>query len=160
MNMNKPLKVYFAGPLFTQAEWKWNELVAGGLRKLGYGVILPQEGAAAMLRGERPFNAKVLFDGNVAAIEGADVVLAVLDQADADSGTSWECGYAYRLGRPIIGIRTDIRRLADAGGPSVNLMLSESSSELVEVPFERVGDVPWVVEAILAALDRLQAPSR
>ena len=153
--MKEKLTLFFAGPLFMQAEWKWNDLIAEELRKLGFAVILPQVGVLPMLKREQPFDPNALFNANVAGIEGADAVLAVFDQADADSGTCWECGYAYRLGRPIIGLRTDIRRLADAGSPSVNLMLSESSREVVEIPFDKLDDAAWVVGAIASAVKRL-----
>src|SRR4051812_46174841 len=101
--------VYFAGPLFTQAEWQWNAAFAGSLGKLGFDVILPQERESAMQRGGAKVDAATLFAGNVADIERADVLVAVLDGADPDSGTCWEAGYAYKAGRIVIGLRTDLR---------------------------------------------------
>ena len=44
------------------------------------------------------------------AIKNADMVVAVIDGADADSGTSWEMGYASALGKKVIALRTDFRR--------------------------------------------------
>src|SRR5689334_20493882 len=101
------LRVYLAGPLFTQAEWLWNERFADELRARSLDVILPQQRAQPMLTGHESFDALILFKANVEAIDSAAAVVAVLDGADADSGTAWECGYAFKAGIPIIAVRTD-----------------------------------------------------
>ena len=88
----KNSKLYFAEPLFTQAEWRWNAEVAQSLRKLGYEVILPQERAESMLNGREAFNPQVLFSENITGVCEAAFVLAILDGADPDSGTCSECG--------------------------------------------------------------------
>src|SRR5579864_2546635 len=112
MEIAHRIRVYLAGPLFTQAEWQWNERLAQALRDRSLEVTLPQLGAEPMLTGRKPFDAASLFQTNVENIETADALVAVFDGADADSGTAWECGYAFKAGIPVIGVRTDIR----AGG--------------------------------------------
>jgi nucleoside 2-deoxyribosyltransferase len=102
MVMGKKTLIYFAAPLFTQAEWQWNKQLADELTTLDMEVILPQNRAVPMLSGKEEFNARTLFHENITGIEISDIVLAVFDQADPDSGTCWECGYAFKLGRPII----------------------------------------------------------
>jgi len=145
---NTNRRIYFAAPLFTQAEWQWNNRLSAELAKLNFEVILPQRSAEPMLQGSRPFNASALFSLNREEIDRADLVLAVLDEADADSGTSWECGYAYKSGRPILGLRTDIRRTGDDPNASVNLMLSQSCKQLIQVPLQRINDLSWVAQKI------------
>ena len=63
------------------------------------------------------------------AIDRCDLLIAVLDGADADSGTAWECGYAYARGKPIVALRTDFRGGEDQG---LNLMLRRSAALVVE----------------------------
>jgi nucleoside 2-deoxyribosyltransferase len=53
-------------------------------------------------------------------LNSSDIVVAVLDGVDVDSGTAWEIGYAYAKGKPVIGLRTDFRTLSDG---VVNLMV-------------------------------------
>ena len=152
-------QLYVAGPLFTQAEWTWNSRLAAALR-VRYDAVLPQEAAVHMLTGAAPFDAGELFRVNVAAIERVDVVIAILDGADADSGTSWECGYAYKLGKPIIVVLTDLRRSGDDPGAGVNLMLSQSCRKpLIVLPLGKRDDFEWVVEQIAAALDAVATPA-
>jgi nucleoside 2-deoxyribosyltransferase len=61
---------------------------------------------------------------NVALIEAADAVIALLDGPDVDSGTAAEIGYAAALGRPIVGWRTDLRRAGENDGTPVNLQIA------------------------------------
>jgi nucleoside 2-deoxyribosyltransferase len=149
---DEKIKIYFGAPLFTQAEWRWNATVAGRLRDLGFEVVLPQERAEPMLKGDEAFDSRGLFSANVADIERADVVVAVLDGADADSGTCWESGYAYKAGRPVIGLRTDLRGGGDDPKAAANLMLSQSCSEFVTVPPAKRDDTSWVSERIAKAI--------
>jgi nucleoside 2-deoxyribosyltransferase len=124
MPRSGPIRIYLAGLLFTQAEWQWNQRLKEELELRGVSVLLPQERAEPMLAEPQNFNAHVLFKENVNDIVKAMAVVAIFDGADADSGTAWECGFAYKLGRPIIGVRTDIRAAGDDPKAAMNLMLS------------------------------------
>jgi hypothetical protein len=85
-----------------------------------------------MLNGEAPFDPAALFRGNVDAIRRSAALVAILDGADADSGTCWECGFAYALGIPVIAVRTDIRQSGDDG--ALNLMLTRSCRAAIVAP--------------------------
>jgi nucleoside 2-deoxyribosyltransferase len=142
------IRVYFAAPLFTQAEWQWNSRLAKELRKLKLKIILPQDRAKPMLNGDEQFNPRALFEANVSEIEKCDVVLAIFDHADPDSGTSWECGYAYKTGRPVVGLRTDLRAGGDDSERPVNLMLSMGCKEFLVVPFNKRDDLMFVARQV------------
>ena len=60
---------------------------------------------------------------NAHAIDSCDLVLAVLDGADVDSGTAAEIGYAFARGKRILGYRGDFRLAADNVGSIVNLQV-------------------------------------
>ena len=119
--------VYFASPLFSDAERSFNRKAADVLESLHYSVHLPQElDDDAENRGED--REAAIYAGNLAALKSADIVVAVIDGADADSGTAWEMGYAAASGKRIIALRTDFRRFS--ANECVNLML-ETESEVV-----------------------------
>lgn len=144
----RPIHIYFAAPLFTQAEWRWNAQVVCELRRLDFEVTLPQEIAQRMLTGEEPFDARALFMANILGIEQADILVAVFDGADPDSGACWECGYAYKLGRPVMGIRTDLRGGGEDPEAHVNLMLSQSCEKILVVPQGKRDDIPWLTNEV------------
>lgn len=56
-------------------------------------------------------------------IDSSDIVFAILDGVDVDSGTASEIGYAYARNKLIIGYRGDFRLSADNEGGIVNLQV-------------------------------------
>jgi nucleoside 2-deoxyribosyltransferase len=148
-------RIYFAAPLFTQGEWQWNLLLTEKLRGLGFDVVLPQDRAKPMLYGTEGFDPKVLFEENKKEIDGAKVVLAILDQPDPDSGTCWECGYAFKAGLPVVGLRTDIRSAGDDPEAGVNLMLSQSCKKLLTVPLDKRDDLTWVAQQLAELINQV-----
>ena len=87
-------------------------------------VFLPQQQCEGLV------SPRDIFSACVNGLSGSQIVVAVLDGADADSGTCWECGYAYAKGMKVVGLRTDVRKGGDDGS-GLNLMLSTSSAALV-----------------------------
>jgi nucleoside 2-deoxyribosyltransferase len=122
-------KIYLAGPLFSLAEQNFNADVARCLESEGFEVWLPQE------HEPRDQTARAIFEMDVAAIDWADMVVACMDGPDPDSGTAWECGYAYAKDKPVVCYRTDFRITGDTEGAPYNLMLSESAAARFETSF-------------------------
>lgn len=60
---------------------------------------------------------------NEEAIRASDMVLAVLDGVDVDSGTASEMGFAFALGKRVHGLRTDTRLIGDNAGSVINLQV-------------------------------------
>ncbi|HTW36531.1 MAG TPA: nucleoside 2-deoxyribosyltransferase [Rhizomicrobium sp.] len=60
---------------------------------------------------------------NAAAIAACDVLFAVLDGPDIDSGTAAEIGFAFALKKHIVGYRGDFRLAGDNDGAIVNLQV-------------------------------------
>lgn len=114
--------VYLAAPLFSEAERDFNRRLRDEIKGTGFNVFLPQEDSNNV-KGEKN-RQKIIFNKNTDAIESSDIIVAVIDGIDVDSGTSWEIGYAFAKGKPIIGLRTDFRTLGIEG--TVNLMIERS----------------------------------
>lgn len=118
-----PTDIYWAGPLFTIAEQQFNRDRAARLRSHGYPVYLPQEACTGLS------DPQAIFRQCLRGLQRAALVVAVLDGADADSGTCWECGYAFRAGIPVVAVRTDFRGSGDFEG--FNAMLYGAAAALV-----------------------------
>ena len=134
-------KIYLAAPLFSEAEREFNAKIAGILREKKYVVHLPQEvGDDSSTRDEAETGR--IFEYNLKALDECDIVVAVVDGADADSGTAWEIGYAYAVKKRVILLRTDFRRVGRS--EAVNLMLEESGEVVGSVgELVRVLDSPF-----------------
>jgi nucleoside 2-deoxyribosyltransferase len=152
------MRLYVAGPLFTQAERAWNERLAAALRDAGHDVFLPQTEVKAIAS----LDADTIFQVDVDGVRSADAVVAILDGADPDSGTCFECGLAFALGIPIVALRTDFRAGGDALPgqklATINLMLAQASTRVVNRP-DPVTDLATVASEVVTALEGLPTSS-
>jgi len=123
-------KIYLAGPLFSEAEKRFNEQLTQRIEAAGYDVFLPQRDSTDTESTRKQQDSAELFRKNSEAIDRAGLVIAILDGgSDVDSGTAWEIGYAYAKTIPVIGLRTDFRTLGVEG--TVNLMIEKTLIKLV-----------------------------
>ena len=141
------MKLYFAGPLFSAAERAWNAELAAGLRTGGHEIFLPQD-------QEPDRDAAGIFATDVAGVDWADAVVAIMDGPDPDAGTAWEVGYAYGK-KPVVLVRTDMRSLTMSGAP-YNAMLTGSATIRLDLP---LAPMAHVVAEVLDAVRRLEDES-
>jgi nucleoside 2-deoxyribosyltransferase len=117
--------IYFAGPLFCQAELAFNQHLTDRLEAAGFRVFLPQRdgveadisGSATLTKEER---GRAVFQIDTANILACDIFLFILDGRVPDEGACVELGIAYghreftQATRLLIGFQTD-RRAGDHG---------------------------------------------
>jgi len=119
------MRAYIAGPLFTKGEREFCRRVKAVAQAAGFEALWPWELTdQTKVNGDKNGN-KLIFDKNVEAIDRSDVMVAILDGPDVDSGTSWEIGYSFSREKPVIGIRTDFRNAGDNSHAKVNLMIDQ-----------------------------------
>lgn len=120
-------KIYIAGPLFSSHERDFLEEIVKTLsEKLTIDsikdVFLPHRDA-----GEVDIHGKkrgLIFDEDMRRLDEADIVIALLDGPDVDSGTCIELGYAYAREKEIFGVLTDFRKWDEKGDiNNINLMV-------------------------------------
>lgn len=119
------MKVYLAGPLFSEAERAFN-------RKVKDFIESSQPEIEVFLPQTIPYTTpRQVFRDCFEHLHSSRVVVAILDGAQADDGTSFECGLAGSiLNMKVIGLRTDTRQTGDTKG--YNAMLFEACDFLVE----------------------------
>jgi nucleoside 2-deoxyribosyltransferase len=119
------MRVYLAGPLFSQAERRFmahlRDRVAAlpGVEALWPGDLFADDDLEAM----GPEAKAHIFRGCVKGLAGCDLVAAVLDGPQVDDGTAWEVGFAHARGMPVWGLRTDFRVAGDTAHSLVNCMI-------------------------------------
>lgn len=135
-------RIYWAAPLFTEAQRLFNSALARSISAHGIGVYLPQ---TYDIDKDAPVWQQRVFARNCTEIDASHAVVAVLDGCLVDDGTAWEVGYAYAIATPIIGVHTDFRTVGREG--RVNLMIEQACTEIVE-------DIhaPEIVEAVWRAV--------
>lgn len=133
------MQIYFAAPLFSEAELTFNERVVADLEAEGYDVFLPQrDGKEIEALYEDPDIDSVedvmqeIYRIDRDAIYEADVLTAVLDGQVPDEGVAVEMGIASENDIPIVALKTD-RRCFSPDEP-INAMLWGVTDEYVETP--------------------------
>ncbi|MDR3554971.1 MAG: nucleoside 2-deoxyribosyltransferase [Syntrophobacteraceae bacterium] len=135
------MKVYLAGPLFTQSQRDWlrklkNDLeILTASRNCPVNVIWPYELITpAEIDSLGKQARQEIFSRCKSHLDDADVLIALLDGPQVDDGTAWEIGYFYAKrgpGQNIMGIRTDFRQAGESEGAVVNAMIEMACDRVV-----------------------------
>jgi nucleoside 2-deoxyribosyltransferase len=131
------MKIYLASPLgFSETTKDFMEKLENKLKNFGFEVLNPwsffPEGKI-----ENVMNIKTQSDKkkalhalnfeiaqtNEQALKECNIIFAVLDGSDVDSGTANEIGYGYAIGKKIIGYRGDFRLSGENEGSIINLQV-------------------------------------
>ena len=138
------MKIYFAGPLFSEADRNWIRGVKKQIEKMAgergrdLAIIWPYELITQEEIDALGDNAKQeVFHRCKSALEDSDLLIALLDGPQVDDGTAWEVGYFYRKWRDtarIIGVRTDFR---NGGGKKLDRELHDRVLMLQDSPLHR-----------------------
>jgi nucleoside 2-deoxyribosyltransferase len=135
------MKIYFAGPLMSLAERRFNSTLTEKLEAYGFNVFLPQRDGVES--SKPPFDKmtpderrKILFETDRDQILDSEIFLFVLDGRVPDEGACVELGMAY-IGKThfkspgfIVGFHSDIR--AAFIGARLNPMLKMCFDTIVE----------------------------
>jgi nucleoside 2-deoxyribosyltransferase len=120
------MRIFLAAPLFSEAERNFNFKATGVLRSEGFEVWLAQE--HRFIQGSSIDEKKSIFEEDLDALKKSDLILALLDGVDVDSGVAFEMGFAHALKKQIVGLKTDHRVFSRL--ESVNLMIEAPLTEL------------------------------
>jgi len=119
--------VYVAGPLFSDAERAYLELMVKELSSSSNlnpktAFFLPHRDGGELGKGK---TRKYIYELDIKQVNSAKIVVALLDGQDVDSGTCVELGFAHAKGKKIFGLLTDFRayKTADAEPHRPNLMV-------------------------------------
>ncbi len=150
--------IYFAGPLFSEAEKRFNLWLTERLEEAGFRVFLPQrdgvEGSKPPYdRMNREERRRVMFEMDKQKVFESDVFLFVLDGRVPDEGACVELGLAHAHkevtggGKLIVGLHTDER----------SAFVGSKFNPMVGVPLDHVAEDE---ESLLRALEGYRASGR
>lgn len=148
------MRLYVAGPLFSEAERSWLDMLAARLRAEGFECFVPHEQFAELA----DVTVEEVYRIDVEGLRSANALVAWLDGAMVDDGTACEIGMFAELVRSdreryrgIVAIATDLRleRRREQGvvGDGMNLFVSGA--------IESCGTTVHAVDDVVAALRKL-----
>ncbi|MGF7535444.1 nucleoside 2-deoxyribosyltransferase [Bacillus mexicanus] len=109
-------RIYLASGWFNETQEKRLSIAEKVLREMGFDVFSPREHQfSEYIYNTQPWR-DVVFKNDVDNVKSADLVFAIYDETD--SGTMFEIGLAYAIGKPIF--------IFHEKEEYCNLMISES----------------------------------
>lgn len=125
----KQMKIYLASPFFNEKELKFYKIVIDDLRRKGYDLFVPAEHeiANAWDLSNQAWG-EAVFGVDISAINKCDVVVVLNWGMYSDSGTAWELGYAFALGKKTINVcmnNGETYSLMMTNGANHNILLSD-----------------------------------
>ena len=124
-------KIYFASPLFSNMELKYNATLVQEIREAypNVRVFLPQE--AGEINDKQSYaDSKLIAKYDTEKVLESDLLIAVLDGSVIDAGVASEIGVAYAKGIPCLGLYTGSRQQGYD-----NIKKIEALSEVAESQF-------------------------
>lgn len=112
------MKIYLASPFFNEKECEVLSRAEEILKGRGFSIFSPREHEVRDGNVGKPDWSKETFLNDKAGIDWAEAVVMLYWGNYSDSGTAWECGYAYATHKPVIVVQL---------GESSNLMIHEGS---------------------------------
>lgn len=132
----KQMRVYLASPFFNEKERGVYQAVIATLRKKGYDLFVPAEHEItnAWDLSNQAWG-EAVFGVDISAINKCDVVIALNWGMYSDSGTAWELGYAFALGKKTINVcvlDNNTYSLMMTNGANHNISLTDLLIEDIE----------------------------
>lgn len=135
-------KVYLASPFFNDKEIKVYDEVIELLRsESDLDVFVPREHAIPNAwEMENHKWAEAVFAVDLIALQRADIVVVLNFGMYSDSGTAWECGYAYGVGKKVVNV------LCGTENEEYSLMMVNGTTATVTLNELRYNHLKYCVE--------------
>lgn len=135
------MKIYLASPFFNEKELKNVKIAEKILTERGFSLFSPRLNEVRTDENtQQSWWSKETFMNDKKFIDWADVVVMLYYGGYSDSGTAWECGYAYGTNTPVVVVQL---------GEDSNLMVHEGChsnitlEELKTYDFEMLPAKPY-----------------
>lgn len=111
------MKIYLASPFFNEKELENVKIAEKILTERGFSLFSPRLNEVRTDENtQQSWWSKETFMNDKKFIDWADVVVMLYYGGYSDSGTAWECGYAYGTNTPVVVVQL---------GEDSNLMVHE-----------------------------------
>lgn len=135
------MKIYLASPFFNEKELEDVKMAEKILTERGFSLFSPRLNEVRTDENtQQSWWSKETFMNDKKFIDWADVVVMLYYGGYSDSGTAWECGYAYGTNTPVVVVQL---------GEDSNLMVHEGChsnitlEELKTYDFEMLPTKPY-----------------
>lgn len=122
------MKAYLANGLFSIGDRYVNELIAKELRAAipGIELYVPQEND--VINDKNAYaDSLTIARADLEGLKASDVLIAVIDGVEIDSGVAAEIGAFAMLNRPIVALFSDVRQLGRTNTKKIDALIADGS---------------------------------
>ena len=109
------VKIYIAGPLCEEENRKFLEMIDKICKDLGFETFLPHRDVGLYNQNKNDEDIKEISRKDLEEIKRCEMMIGVLNGICVGAGTAWEMGYAFAIGKKVIGLKTD-RKISESIG--------------------------------------------
>lgn len=122
------MKAYVANGLFSIGDRYVNEVLAHELRAAipGIDLYVPQENDAINDKNSYA-DSLAIAEADLTSLHNSDVLIAVIDGVEIDSGVAAEIGAFSATNRPIIALFSDVRQLGRLNTKKIDALIEDST---------------------------------
>ncbi|MEK4628340.1 nucleoside 2-deoxyribosyltransferase [Solibacillus sp. FSL R7-0682] len=122
------MKAYLANGLFSIGDRYVNEIIADKLRTAMPSIELyvPQENDAINDKNAYA-NSLAIAQADIHSLKESDVLIAVIDGVEIDSGVAAEIGAFSMLNRPIVALFSDVRQLGRTNSKKIDALIADGT---------------------------------
>ncbi|MEG0472484.1 MAG: nucleoside 2-deoxyribosyltransferase [Solibacillus sp.] len=120
------MKAYLANGLFSIGDRYVNEVLAAKIREAvpTIDLYVPQENAAINDKNSYA-NSLAIAEADLESLQASDVLIAVIDGIEIDSGVAAEIGAFSMLNRPIIALFSDVRQMGRTNEKKIEALIED-----------------------------------
>ncbi|MEG0439296.1 MAG: nucleoside 2-deoxyribosyltransferase [Solibacillus sp.] len=122
------MKAYLANGLFSIGDRYVNEVLAAKIREAvpAIDLYVPQENAAINDKNSYA-NSLAIAEADLESLQVSDVLIAVIDGIEIDSGVAAEIGAFSALNRPIIALFSDVRQMGRTNTKKIDALIEDGT---------------------------------
>ncbi|MER2039496.1 MAG: nucleoside 2-deoxyribosyltransferase [Solibacillus sp.] len=122
------MKAYLANGLFSIGDRYVNEIIADKLRTAipSIELYVPQENDAINDKNAYA-NSLAIAQADIHSLKESDVLIAVIDGVEIDSGVAAEIGAFSMLNRPIVALFSDVRQLGRTNSKKIDALIADGT---------------------------------
>ena len=122
------MKAYLANGLFSIGDRYVNEVIAQKLREAipQIDLYVPQENDAINDKNSYA-DSLTIARADLEGLKASDVLIAVIDGVEIDSGVAAEIGAFSMLNRPIVALFSDVRQLGRTNAKKIDALIADGT---------------------------------
>ncbi len=148
-------RIYLANGLFSEADRRYNDYLEECIRNHFQVEVYNPQNNQSINDKNRYADSLAIVKQDIDQLLHSDILIAVLDGQIVDVGVATELGYFASLGRPIIGLYTDVRQQGATNEQKLKAINTIGENQFHYVNLFTTGIIKWADGVIVSSVNEL-----